>query len=105
MMDENEIKISEIRDKSKFLGYYKKYMLIVGILGQLLFYSQGFKIFVTKSANDVSLAGFLFGFVSVSSWMTYGFLIKDRPLIVANVFAVIGALFVIAGILIHRGWS
>jgi MtN3 and saliva related transmembrane protein len=87
--------------KSRFFLYYEKYMLAVGILGQLLFYVQGIKIFVTKSANDVSMLGFLLGLISVASWLVYGILIKNKILIIANAFAVIGAAFVITGVLIH----
>ncbi len=76
-------------------------MLSMGVLGQFLFYVQGIKIFVTKSASDVSLIGFSLGLISVSSWLLYGVLIKNKVLILANVFAVVGALFVIIGILIH----
>lgn len=97
-MDENSI---EVPSKPKFLIHYERYMLVVGVLGQLLFYTQGIKIFLTKSANDVSILGFLFGLISVSSWLVYGILIKNKVLIVANVFAVIGALFVVIGVLIH----
>jgi len=85
------------------LKYYKKYMTVMGILGQLLFYLQGFKIFHDRSAEDVSLFGFLFGLLSVTSWLIYGLLIKDRVLIIANTFAVVGALFAIIGILIYGG--
>jgi MtN3 and saliva related transmembrane protein len=98
-MDENSIKV---QSKPKFLMHYERYMLIIGVLGQLLFYTQGIKIFLTKSASDVSILGFLFGLFSVSSWLIYGILIKNRILIVSNAFAVIGALFVVVGILIHR---
>lgn len=97
-MENNTI---EIPSKTKFFAYYEKYMLCVGILGQLLFYIQGIKIFLTHSAKDVSIIGFLLGFLSVSSWLIYGLLIKNRVLVVANIFAVIGALFVIVGILIY----
>jgi MtN3 and saliva related transmembrane protein len=88
--------------KSKFMWFYEKYMLVVGVLGQLLFYTQGIKIFMTKSANDISLMGFLFGLVSVTSWLFYGIFIKNRVLVVANAFAVGGALLVVVGVLIHK---
>lgn len=97
-MENNTI---EIPSKTKFFAYYEKYMFCVGILGQLLFYIQGIKIFLTHSAKDVSIIGFLLGLLSVSSWLIYGLLIKNRVLVVANIFAVIGALFVIVGILIY----
>lgn len=97
-MDNNSL---EKPSKSKLFYFYEKYMLAVGILGQLLFYTQGIKIFATKSANDVSILGFSFGLISVASWLVYGILINNKVLVIANVFAVVGALFVITGVLIH----
>lgn len=87
--------------KSRLFSYYEKYMMAMGILGQAVFYIQAFKIFYNRSAQDVSLLGFSFGLLSVTSWMIYGFLIKNKVLAFANVVAVIGALLVVAGILIH----
>jgi MtN3 and saliva related transmembrane protein len=98
IMGENSF---EVPAKPKFLIRYERYMLVVGVLGQLLFYSQGIKIFLTKSASDVSILGFLFGLVSVSSWLIYGILIKNKVLIVSNAVAVIGALLVVIGVYIH----
>lgn len=76
-------------------------MYVIGILGQLVFYSQAYTIFYNKSAIDVSLFGFFAGFVSVSSWLIYGILIKNWPLIAANIVATIGASLVLIGILIY----
>ncbi len=87
--------------KVGFLTYYEKYMVVIGIFGQLMFYIQGAKIFVTQSANDVSILGFLLGLITVSSWLVYGILIKNRILVISNIFAVIGALFVIIGALLY----
>ena len=87
--------------KSKFFPYFEKYMMAMGVVGQLLFYVQGVKIFINKSAADVSLFGFMLGLISVSSWLIYGLLIKNKVLVLANAFAVVGALLVIVGILIH----
>ncbi len=87
--------------KSRLLKFYEKYMFAMGILGQGIFYFQGFKIFQNQSAQDVSLSGFLFGLVSVISWMVYGMLIKNKVLVGVNIVAILGSLFVIAGILIH----
>jgi MtN3 and saliva related transmembrane protein len=92
---------TEISSKTSLLTYYERYMLAVGIFGQFLFYAQGIKIFLTRSASDVSIFGFLLGFISVSSWLVYGILIKNRVLVLSNIFAVVGALFVIIGILIY----
>jgi MtN3 and saliva related transmembrane protein len=101
MKSVNEANGSLSSFKKKILPYFEKYMLLMGVLGQLLFYAQGLKIFMDRSAKDVSLLGFSIGLFSTSSWLLYGILIKNRVLITANIAAVLGALFVIAGIFIY----
>ncbi len=76
-------------------------MFAVGIFGQAVFYLQGIEIFRNQSAKDVSLFGFSFGLISVTSWLIYGVVIKNHVLIAANAIAVIGAIFVVIGILIY----
>jgi MtN3 and saliva related transmembrane protein len=87
--------------QNKLLKYYEKYMFLIGILGQTLFYAQAFKIFTTGSAEDLSLCGFSLGLISVTSWLIYGLFLKNRVLIIANIFAVCGALFVVTGIFLY----
>lgn len=81
--------------------YYEKYMICVGIGGQLLFYVQAFRIFHDRCAAEVSLTGFLIGLFSVTNWLIYGLVIQNRVLILSNLFAVVGALLVVSGILIY----
>lgn len=80
---------------------YEKYMFFMGFVGQMVFYLQAYEIFSGKQAKDVSLSAFLFGLLSVSSWLVYGILIKNRVLVSANIFGVIGALAVVIGILTY----
>jgi len=80
---------------------YEKYMYFIGLAGQLIFYIQAYEIFALKDAGNVSLAAFTFGFLSVSSWLIYGLFLKNRVLVVANTFAVIGAGLAITGILLY----
>jgi MtN3 and saliva related transmembrane protein len=87
--------------KAKLFRHYERYMLAMGMIGQVLYFAQAVKIFYTQAAKDVSLLGFTLGFVSVSSWLVYGILIKNRPLVFANIVAVIGALLVLVGILMY----
>lgn len=87
--------------KEKLFKFYERYMIAMGIAGQCLFFIQGYKIFLTRSASDVSFAAFLLGLISVSSWFVYGLMRKDRALILANFFGILGALLVLVGILIH----
>lgn len=85
-----------------FYKLYERYMLFIGTAGQLVFYLQFFKILSDNSARDVSLTGFIFGLVSVASWLLYGIILKNRVLIISNAFAVIGASCVVTAILIYQ---
>jgi MtN3 and saliva related transmembrane protein len=81
--------------------FYPRYMLVVGIGGNLFFYIQAWRIFAIKDATAVSLTAQFVIFWAVVSWFGYGLLLKDKVLIAANVVAIIGALLVIAGKLIY----
>lgn len=81
--------------------WFKKNMGIIGSFGQLLFYFQAFNIFWNKSAGEVSLLGFGVALISLSCWLSYGLIIKDKPLIIANITGVIGAFFVVVGIIAY----
>lgn len=84
-----------------FHKIYEKYMMFMGVAGQLVFYLQFYKIISDQSAKDVSLPAFLFGLISVTSWLVYGVILKNRPLIIANAVAVVGAAAVVIAILIY----
>lgn len=92
----------EISQKSfynTFVHYYAKFMMMFGIVGQYLFYTQAYKIFTTKSAANVSLEGFSVSCFCLSCWLLYGLLIRDKVLVIANVVGVVGAVLVISAIL------
>ncbi|MBY0280696.1 MAG: hypothetical protein K2W94_00875 [Alphaproteobacteria bacterium] len=84
------------------LKWYGKYMTVVGVLGQFLFYSEFITILSHRSAQDVSLFGFVCGLISVTSWFVYGLLLKDKPLIITGVVATFGAILAVSAILIYR---
>ena len=61
---------------------------IVGLaaasLTTLAFIPQAIKVVTTKSTKDISLLMFVVFCGGVFLWLTYGIMIKDIPLIVAN---------------------
>jgi len=81
--------------------FYTRYMLVVGIGGNLFFYIQAWRIFSIKDATAISLTAQLVIFWAVVSWFGYGLLLKDKVLIAANIVAIIGAALVITGKLIY----
>ncbi len=83
------------------MKFYEKYMNFIGPLGNIMFYLQAYKIFATKSAHDISGIGFGISLVGLSSWLLYGLLLKNQPLILANLVGVIGVILTIIGTLIY----
>ena len=81
--------------------WYKKYMIFIGIFGQCIFFAQFCTIILNKSAENVSLFGFICGFASSLSWLIYGSMLRDLPLIVTNTVATIGAILTIIAIFIY----
>jgi MtN3 and saliva related transmembrane protein len=81
--------------------WYSRYMFVVGIGGNLLFYLQAWEIFRTASARDISLPAFIVGFWAVSSWFVYGLVLRDKVIIAANIVAMAGSALVIAGTLLY----
>jgi MtN3 and saliva related transmembrane protein len=88
--------------KTKFKKGYEKYMFVIGIGGQLLFYFQAYEIFSSKSACSVSKIGFLISFVSLLSWFIYGLMLKNKVLIISNTAALLGCLLVLIGIFLYQ---
>jgi MtN3 and saliva related transmembrane protein len=77
------------------LKVYESYMKFIGPLGNAMFYMQAYKIFTTKTAESISIEGFTLSLIALSSWLLYGFLLKNPPLIIANLVGTIGAILVI----------
>lgn len=70
-------------------------------LGQSMHYVQAWKIFTTKSSEDISLTAYIICFILVTHWLIYGFIIKDKVIIVAETLGAIGVSLVIYGTLIY----
>ena len=70
------------------LRYYENYMNIIGPLGNVMFYLQAYKIYTTKTAISISVEGFSLSMVALSSWLLYGILIKNKPIIIAMFYVI-----------------
>lgn len=97
----NDIQIPPIPE-NKILGFYEKYMTLMGVLGHFIFILQTYKIIINKNASDVSLEGFCISFLSIISWLLYGVLKKDRVLVAVNIFGAIASLICIITIISLR---
>ncbi len=75
--------------------------LLMGIVGHFASYIQAMKIFYLHSAYAVSLMACLIGLASMVCWLLYGMEKNIKPLIISNVFGMIGVLLVTAGVLYY----
>jgi len=71
------------------MDYVKMIGLAAAFCTTLAFVPQVIKTWQSKSAKDLSLGMFLLFFVGVCLWLTYGLIINDTPIIVANLLTVI----------------
>lgn len=81
--------------------FFKYYMHFVGFAGQLIYLIQAYKIWATKSCEDISLLGFLISTIAAVSFAIYGYIIADKLLIKTYVFGSVSALICLAMILIY----
>ncbi len=87
------------------MNIYEKYMSIIGILSNLTFYLQAYKIFFRHSAEAISGPAFIISFIGISSWLAYGILLKNKPLIISNSFGIVGVCLVLAGVTQYGNFS
>ena len=78
------------------------YMFGIALAGSLIYYLQAYKIFTTRSAQDISLAGFSINLFTSINWLVYGLFKTDIPLIFSGLLGVVGAGSVLLGIFFYK---
>lgn len=73
----------------QMFGFFGGILTTVGFLPQII---KGFK---TKRMKDVAVWQYILQSVGMMSWLTYGILLKDPPIIVANIFSLTCALIIL----------
>lgn len=73
----------------EYIGFF------AAICTTIAFLPQAIKVYQTKSTKDISLLMFLIFTIGVLSWLIYGFIINDYPVILANSVTLILSLFIL----------
>jgi MtN3 and saliva related transmembrane protein len=63
--------------------------LVAGGLTTVAFVPQVLKTYKSRSAKDLSLGMFSIFFAGVALWLVYGIMVKDVPVIAANLLTLI----------------
>lgn len=77
-------------DFVQLVGFAAAFLTTVAFIPQVL------KAWKTKSTKDISLPMYCMTCTGLFLWLVYGLLISSWPLIVANVFTFLFALFILA---------
>lgn len=87
----------------KFFSFFNldRVTTFVGIAGYNAIYVQIGKILYLGSAYSVSLTGSLITLFAMIFWTIYGVHKHIKPLVIANIFGIVGILGVIAGCLYY----
>ena len=67
----------------KYIGFFAAFCTTIAFLPQAI------KVYKSKSTKDISLSMFLIFTIGVLSWLIYGLIISDLPVILANAITLI----------------
>ena len=73
----------------KYIGFFAAFCTTIAFLPQAV------KVWKTKSTKDISLYMFVIFTIGVLSWLVYGIIISDLPIILANAVTLILSLFIL----------
>ena len=73
----------------KYIGFF------AGFCTTIAFIPQALKVWKTKSTKDISLLMFLIFTTGVMSWLLYGVVISDFPIIIANTITLLLSIFIL----------
>ena len=72
-----------------YIGFFAAFCTTIAFLPQAI------KVYKTKSTKDISLYMFLIFTVGVISWLIYGLIINDWPVILANAVTLVLSFFIL----------
>ena len=76
-------------------------MVVVGLFASVSSIPQAIKIFQTGDVAGISLLTQVIGLASVLAWFSYGFYIKNRPLVITTSVTAVVLFVVVVQILVY----
>jgi MtN3 and saliva related transmembrane protein len=68
---------------------------IFGVLMSIGYFPQAYRIWKNKSAENISLITYFIFFIGCFTWLVYGVLLQDIPIMVSFIVGVIGSFLVL----------
>ena len=73
----------------KYIGFFAAFCTTIAFLPQAI------KVYKSRSTKDISLYMFLIFTLGVLSWLIYGIIINDLPIILANAVTLVLSFFIL----------
>lgn len=89
----------ETPSRTKLKHFMDTVIYIVAVLGPLIAIPQVLKIWYVQDATGVSLLTWIGYFCGGCFWLTYGFVHREKPIIITNAIWICVQMFIIVGIL------
>ena len=80
----------------EYIGFFAAFCTTIAFLPQAI------KVYKSKSTKDISLYMFLIFTIGVLSWLIYGLIINDLPVILANAVTLILSFFILIYKIIYK---
>ncbi|HED05911.1 MAG TPA: hypothetical protein ENI61_04420 [Ignavibacteria bacterium] len=92
-------KLEKYPSKNKGIKFLDKFLLIIAVIGPLVTLPQIIKIFTLKDATGISVISWsLFAILDIP-WIVYGFVHKEKPIIISSILWFILNIIVVFGAL------
>lgn len=85
-----------------FVNFIKVFASIMGIIMSLGYFSQAYRVYKNKSSKDISIIAFIIFSIGTLTWLIYGIVSRDIPIMLGFVLGVIGSWLVLILSLIYR---
>jgi len=80
---------------------FDKWMPFIGLLGPIMTMPQLFKVWMEKDASSLSLATWITYLMLALFWSSYGYLHKQKPLIITFSIYIFIHSFIVFGIVVY----
>lgn len=85
----------------KWIRWLDRIVLAVAIIGPMANIPQIIKVYFENNISGLSLVTWSMYLFMAVPWLVYGFVHKEKPIIVANILWLITNIMIVIGIIIH----
>ena len=94
-------KLKKYPHPDKKIRFLDRLVLVIAVVGPIMSFPQLFKIFYFQSAEGISLISFALYSILNIPWIIYGFVHKDKPIVVSSLLWLASNVTIAIGAIIY----